>query len=353
MNTEENLLAFSTEDANRVFDELKNLGVELDPDPLIYGPKRLNQKVSELRAATGRTERLFLELAQRRHLVQRTLTLSMAELEMAKKDLFANDPETRAGRSVSDREAIAHGKLRDEIIAQRSLELALQSLDAVLIVVKTTRSDLRDTQGRLKDQVRLCMEEIGLGDSWGSKVPHAPALNPYAVTTPAAFASIGQLLSQVDGEIHPGIGIDSDEEDDDEPTGFTEPPPEVINVDMVVGPLIIEPTIEVEEPVLESAIQDAGSLALPETTGSLYVEEDGEDEDGISGLSDLGDDDFTDTPVDQGDVLPSTAPAIEVHTFLEDFPDDLMAPQDSSKPTVQMTVDSDLDDILNSFEETI
>lgn len=323
MNPGEDLLSFSTEDVNGIFDELKTLGVELDPDPLAFGPKRLNQKVAELRSATGRTERIFLELSQRHHLIQRMKTMASAEIEMSKKDLYANDPETRAGRSVSDREAIAYGKLRDEILALQRLELALQSLEAVLTAVKATRSDLRDTQGRLRDQMRLCMEEIALGSAWGSQVPNAPTLRPRAFVAPVNLKAVDSLLGRVEGEINPGMGVDLDEELG---TGFTEDAPEIIDVGVIETPTPAQPPVSVKD---EDQTEDE------------------EEEDGIEGLADLEDEDFLGSD-SQEDALPASAPEKEVLSFLDDLPEDLMGGSEINKP--KNDVDEDLDSILESFD---
>lgn len=321
----EDLLGFTTDDVNQVFEELKGLGVELDPDPLIFGPKRLNQKVAEVRKALGRTERLYLELSQRHHLIQRTLTMTNAEIEMAKKDLFANDPETRAGRSVSDREAIAYGKLRDQIVVMRSLELALQSIEAVLTAVKAMRSDLRDTQGRLRDQTRLCMEEISLGNTWGSKVPNASPLRPGATMAPSSVAEIDRLLGRVDGEINPGFGIDV-EEDEEEGTGFTEEPPVIVDVGVI-------------EPEASSESEPKSELK-PEVT-SVLIEED-EDSDDLSGLKDTS---------AESNLPPATADDESVYTFLDDLPEDLMGNSEGRPTAPEMNPDDDLSSILQSFEE--
>jgi len=164
--------AFTQEDADRIYSELVALQVDLDADPLAYGPKRLNGKVSEVRMMLSRCERLYLDISQKLHAVRRARRRAETDLDLSKKNLFANDPETRAGRSVGDREAIATGKLLEKVHLSHDLEVSETDLEAVLTVVKAKRTDLKDTEGRLRDQIRLCAEEIGLGARWGSKVPH-------------------------------------------------------------------------------------------------------------------------------------------------------------------------------------
>ena len=99
-------------------------------------------------------------------------------LDLAKKNLLANDPETRAGRNLATQDAIASIKLREEVEEVEKLTSALEDIDALLAVIKSKRADLRDIQGRIRDQIKLCQEEIGLGGRWGSKPPPGKSSPP-------------------------------------------------------------------------------------------------------------------------------------------------------------------------------
>lgn len=194
---------FSQADADRIYDELKILQMDLDDDPLSYGPKRLNSKVSEVRRNLSRCERLFLDVSQKLHFCKRQLKIDTLGLDLSKKYLLANDPETRSGRSVADRDAIAAGKLASEIHKVHELEMSEQDLGAVLMVIKAKRSDLKDTENRLRDQIHICQEEIGLGSRWGSKAPKGVDIDlTPGIATPADLSSMTDLLSGIEGEIH-------------------------------------------------------------------------------------------------------------------------------------------------------
>lgn len=161
-----------------IFDDLSKLEIQLDADPLAYGPKRLNGKVALARKMLTQCERMFLDVSQKHATYKRSLRAAELDLSLAMKNLLANDPEVRAGRAVSEREAIATGKLKAEVQAVADATQAIEDLDAVVAVIKAKRSDLRDVQGRLRDQIRLCQEEIGLGNKWGSRSPRGVELQP-------------------------------------------------------------------------------------------------------------------------------------------------------------------------------
>jgi hypothetical protein len=154
--------------------------VELDADPLELGPKRLNAKIAECRGMLSRCERIFLDVSQSLHRYKRQHRAASADFKLRMRELITNDPEVRMGRNVTDREAIAANRLRPEAEEIDRLTANVEDLEAVLTVVRTKRADLKDIQGRLKDQLKVCQEEISLGGRWGkSLIPtgriHDPA----------------------------------------------------------------------------------------------------------------------------------------------------------------------------------
>jgi hypothetical protein len=153
------------------FEKLGSMEVNLDENPLDYGPRRLNNKTAEARTFLTETEGLFLKVS---HIIQKYRSAHRAAstaLTLAKNHLFANDPETRAGRNQTTQDAIASVKLREEVENVDRLASCKEDLEALLVVIKSKRADLRDVQGRIRDQTKLCQEEIGLGGRWGSKPP--------------------------------------------------------------------------------------------------------------------------------------------------------------------------------------
>jgi hypothetical protein len=160
-----------------VFRRLSSMEVELDADPLQFGPKRLNGKVAGTRGMLTECESVFLKVSlwlQKYRAAHRTLE---TEMDLAKKHLYANDPEVRAGRNVADRDALATMKLRQQARDLSAVAQSQADLEAMLTVVKAKRADLKDVQGRIRDQIKLCSEEIGLGGRWGSK-PHPGTAAP-------------------------------------------------------------------------------------------------------------------------------------------------------------------------------
>jgi len=153
-----------------IFVRLSGMELELDTNPLIYGPKRLNQKIAEARKFQSKCEELFLNVSLWVQKYKSGVRAAKLSLDLSKKHLFTNDPEVRAGRNLADRDAIASMKLKDEVKEVSAAESTLEDLEAIIVVVRSKKGDLKDIQQRIKDQIRLCQEEISLGSRWGSKV---------------------------------------------------------------------------------------------------------------------------------------------------------------------------------------
>jgi len=182
------------------YNELIGMQVELDDDPLAFGPKRLNSKIAQVRKFLSRTEQIFLESSRLRHLIQRDLTAVRAKFSLQKDHLFVHDPDTKAGRNVADREAIAKSKLRPVVDEMFQLEVAINDLDSLLTVVRAKRTDLKDIQGRIRDQLTICQQELGLGARWGSKADSKNAISPSSVST-VEYDSIDKLIEEVAQEV--------------------------------------------------------------------------------------------------------------------------------------------------------
>ena len=145
--------------------------VDLDGDPLELGPKRLNGKIALCRGMLSQCEKIFLSVAQDLYRYKRSLRSASADFKLKVRELLTNDPEVRMGRNVTDREAIASNKLRSDAEEIDRLTACVEDLESVVMVVRVKRLDLKDIQGRLKDQLKVCQEEIGLGGRWGSSSP--------------------------------------------------------------------------------------------------------------------------------------------------------------------------------------
>jgi hypothetical protein len=255
---------------------MTKMDVQLDPDPLQFGPKRLNQKTALLRKYLSRLEAIFLDLSQQQARHKRKLRAAQFLLDQHRKDLFANDPHVRAGRAVSERTAIADGMLIAEVREVEEHQNAVEDLETIIGLVKVKRIDLKDVQGRLRDQLKICQEEIGLGARWGSKSPKGFELQPgQGFATAEDTESVEEAFLIVKDALPPEtmlpISDEPEEEEDTEETEaalkeavYTAPSP-------ITPPLVITPPAPATVDPQRQADMDAflsAPVHLPPATSS-------------------------------------------------------------------------------------
>lgn len=188
-----------------IFRSLSAMEIDLDDNPLEFGPRRLNFKVAEVRRMLTDMESLYLQISGYIQKYKSAHRASNSALEISKKHLMANDPEVRAGRNLATQDAIASVKLREDVERVARMVSVLEDLDAIMTVIKSKRADLKDIQTRIKDQINLCREEIALGGRWGSKPPpgtNVPVLDQTPRVDTRTLRDLQNIFSgiRVDGE---------------------------------------------------------------------------------------------------------------------------------------------------------
>jgi len=191
-----------------LYSALGEMQVELDADPLELGPKRMNEKIAQCRGMLSRCETIFLSVSQDLYRYKRSLRAATADFQLRRHDLMANDPEVRMGRNVADREAVVGTKLRTEQEEITRLTACTEDLETVIIVVKTKRADLKDIHGRLKDQLKVCQEELGLGGRWGKKLPPSVTKRAPDPAGDEVNDLMDSLLVKKDAEAKNGIPLE-------------------------------------------------------------------------------------------------------------------------------------------------
>jgi len=155
-----------------IYQDLEVLSIELDEDPIQFGPRRLNGKVAQTRNMLSKCQKLFMMVSRLLWEVKTSITRDEVIIDMKTNDYLANDPDVRARPSVSDRKAMVQVLLKEEIQVLGEKKENFVNLQMLSETLKAKSKDLTDTQARLNSQIRLCKMEIeSLGLKWGSKDP--------------------------------------------------------------------------------------------------------------------------------------------------------------------------------------
>lgn len=141
--------------------------VDLDPDPLNQGPTVLNEKIAETANQLTKVRNIQAKLEHNLLLVKRQERVVGKMLELKINDLIVNDPMIKPLKSQKDRDAAARLALQDAVDNHSRYLDAIFEVESVMEVAKLKTSELRDVSRSLKDQMRMCQEEIKLGGRWG------------------------------------------------------------------------------------------------------------------------------------------------------------------------------------------
>lgn len=160
-----------------IYDKLKTMEVELSVDPLPLGPKSIQMKIAVSRNMLTQVQRTIIDLSHKIHVIRRELRNVEAQIEMKMSYMLSTDKDVIGCKSVKDREAMAYTKMGDEIRKRLKFSNAEFELDSVLTVVKVKEKDLRDVLARLRDQMKLCQDEISLGGRWGERMESGSDIN--------------------------------------------------------------------------------------------------------------------------------------------------------------------------------
>jgi len=213
--------------------------------------------------------------------LNRQLRAAQARLDLSIQDLLTSDPEVRAGRSVKDREAIANTKLRTETGLVRKIEQAVEEVKSAITVVKCKKGDLKDTQGRLRDQIRLIGEEISLGSMWGSSPPPDQSVKPVQSWQGPSMSSSGSLVDSVVGDVDDLDGVLDDLDQPETESNIASPETDESLEDEVdeLGTMLVGAATDEKADLALDAIEDT-----PSNGGSKKVAVVGLNDDDLEGL---------------------------------------------------------------------
>ena len=229
---------------HETYDELKKMEVKLDANPIDFGPQRFNNRIAKVRSMLNRVEQIFLQTSEDLHLFKRIINAKRTLYDFAKRDLITS-PKIRAlGGAIAEREAFVDVELREQLEELAELQEAATDLETLMISIKSKRTDLKDIQGRMRDQMKMIEHDIGMGAKWGKNSPL-----PVAAATPS---EINSMLQDMD----PTYGQDEDEDEDGETLDFEETEEEIDLEEPDVQPPAQEtqdeedPAPHAEDPVL-------------------------------------------------------------------------------------------------------
>lgn len=318
----------------RMYAGLKKMEIRLDPNPIEYGPKRFNNRIAQVRSMLTRLEQVFLQTSEDLHYFQRLISSKNALYELEKRDLMIHDQKCRVGRSQGEREALADVQLREDIETLQKLQLAAQDLESMMIVIKSKRTDLKDIQGRMRDQMKLIEHDLGMGARWGANAP--PSVVSQSVDELDALLAntdIQMGIEPDDDSFEEPVEVDDSQED---PAPQGEPGSELPLDEMMETEAVVEE--EEPEAVLEKTTPDPVQVSAEEAPEEPQTPEEPTNTEGEVIPEETAEGTLPEKHSEQGDV----------DSFLEELD---TASDDGVEEVSEQEQEQGIDDLLASFSD--
>jgi len=317
-NIQESVPVVDRERLEATYDELKRLSVKLDPNPIEHGPVRFQNRIAKVRAMLTRVEQIFLQCSEDLHWYTRVTRAKRLLYGLERRDLMINDPKCRLGRSQGEREDLADVKLRKQVEEIEELAAKGEDLEILMAAIKSRRADLKDSQARMRDQMKLIEHDLGMGARWGKTAPETD--------TDASVSDINSMITDI--EMSDGFAGDDEEETEEE-------------------------TETEEEIVVEDDHDDPAPVAgnVIEFNVSALSDEDDEDEPSKDGSNDPSYDDPSEEPIipeedAEGDLPDDDHSSEEADLFLDALDPTPLEPEAADHPS-----DGSIEDLISSLAD--
>jgi hypothetical protein len=148
---------YTDEELDRIIEEISGYEVELEPDPTLptLGINYINSKIQECRNYTNRVQSYLLRVNNQRKNLDLSLKTLELDIEFKTAELLAENEVVRMQASISDRNAVAKMKLRDEYEQCNSMKILRENLEQTAKIIKMKYDDLNRTNSDIKTQNQL------------------------------------------------------------------------------------------------------------------------------------------------------------------------------------------------------
>lgn len=154
----------------KIYEDISQLQIELEPDPTVLGPQYINRTVSVCRNYLNKASLTLLRLSRERRAIKSRLSGEEVLLSAERDRLLAEDDTVKRQANIRDREAVANTMLRDRLNVISGLKNELLDLETVEKAVTLIHSELVRTSNEIKTQRSLLMADrisgAGYGDEW-------------------------------------------------------------------------------------------------------------------------------------------------------------------------------------------
>jgi hypothetical protein len=154
---------------NTIYEEILGMGIELEPDPTVLGPRYLNQVISQCRNYLNRATMLLLQIQREKRGFSQDLAGQEAAYQIELNQLLSENETIRRLPNIKDREASANMALRDRISRVVTLKQEISDLDTIEKAVLLRHKELVRTSDNIKTQRSLLLADRVSGAGYGDE----------------------------------------------------------------------------------------------------------------------------------------------------------------------------------------
>jgi len=176
-----------------LYSKLAGLSLDLDTDPLAHGPGRLTTKTADARNYLSVVTQMNIEVSNALRGAKRQLIYEEGILELKIKEMIINDSKAKAFATAKEREYYCQLQNKEDFEKLSRLKEYVHNLEFLMEAVKLKITDLKDLQVRIQNQVRLCQDEIAIGNKWGS---NKPSLSPKKEEKSSSYQNFKKELEE-------------------------------------------------------------------------------------------------------------------------------------------------------------
>lgn len=206
--------------AKKIFEEIKDLKIELIRDPASLGPDYLRENIALCRNYLNKVSYFFQEAMEEDHILNMQLDDLESQYAVEHDEMLVNDNRVKHLPAVEDREAMVNVLLSARVRDIKRTKREITNLKHIEKVIRHRKQELDNTMSTLRLQSSLLRDQLRSGLSYGDEsereekarlAKEGDDVDLDAILDESAAEIEGErsLVQNVDGE-------DEDEEDEDE-----------------------------------------------------------------------------------------------------------------------------------------
>lgn len=252
---------------DRIYKEIGELRIELEPDPTILGARYIQGVTSKCRNYLNRVTQIRIQLSQKKRNLMMQVAGAETALSIERSRLLAEDDTVKRGSNIADREAIANTMLRRQINDIASMKMDLLDIETVDKAVKMSHDELIRTSQEIKVQRSLLFSDRTSGAGYGDETPIDGSKPP---PPPTGEINENELENLMKGSV-PLVSDPAPEEEDPDLLAA------LASIEDEEPPAVVKPEAEVvvaDKPRVEPVVPDRVPQEEKSVEGGTPVSED-------------------------------------------------------------------------------